>query len=506
VRWCGLLNGLGESSLVEALQYYRPSPDEFENHTERITEVNRGESVKYSLARTDVTYFAVNQLGMKPYTWQSKFWDKMTTSKENIIACTARQIGKTAALAIFSLWACVHNTMPLATTKKTRIIVVSRSEGQSKKIIADIKEWMRIGDERVRELTKGKVENFFTNKILKGRDSTNTKGTITFTNRCEIVSVPATESSRGNTGSILLLDEAAFFDNEEIFEQTLKPIVSQTGDRICMTSTPNGHQGFFFEHFDPDNKYAIHQFKRLWVPYTSQYLDNKEYFDRKQEDRNIQAQLGNERMFDQEFMASFNASSAAFFDVEKIDAAVDEDYMFPEKFEEPCDLAVDFGKVVSRTVITVSALRKKSGREYIQCVYQYEYPAEKDETLIDDIVILMRRFNIQRIIFEDCPQSTLHTQLAQKRGLNIHLFNPSGDKTKKYVAFRAWINQGKIKIPNLPELIREMKGMIQEETPRTTKIYHGAGLRDDRTDSFMMSTVFFTEEHRAQGFIDVDDY
>jgi len=490
----------------EALIYYRPTPDEYEKHVDRVAPVPRGESVKRSLARTDITYFAVNQLGLTPYVWQSKFWDSLSKDAQNVMACTSRQIGKTCAIAVCALWACIYNTMPLQNTKRTRIIVVSRSESQSKKIIADIKEWMRIGDDRVRELTKGKVENFFTNQILKGHDATNTKGTITFTNRCEIISVPATESARGNTGSILFLDEAAFFDNEEIFEQTLRPIVSQTGNRICMTSTPNGHQGFFFEHFDPENKYKIHEFKRLWVPYTSLYLDNPEKVFEGDGRREIALAQGNERMFDQEFMASFNASSHAFFDTEKIDAAIQENYLFPDKSDVPCDCGVDFGKVVSRTVITLSALRKKKEGEYVQVLYQYEYPAEEDLTLVDDLIKLQERFNIQRYIFEDCPASDKFRQEAIQRGLNIHLFNPARDKARKYIAFRAWLYQSKIRLPNLPELIKEMKGMIQEETPRTTKIYHGAGLRDDRTDSLMMSTIFFTEERKVLKVWDVDDF
>jgi hypothetical protein len=460
----------------------------------RIEPVPKGQSVKYALAKKDITYFAVNQLGLIPYTWQSQFWDSINKDGQNVIACTSRQIGKTCAIAIFALWACLYNQMPLPSTGKTRIIVVSKSAEQSMKVIKDIRDWMRVGDDRVEKLTGGKVKTWFTDQIQKSQDATNTKSAITFSNRTEIISVPATESARGNTGSILFLDEGAFFENEEIFEQSLAPIVSQTGDRICMTSTPNGHQGFFFEHFDPDNKYKVHKFKRMWVPYTSLYLDDPELVVRIDAKGDHAHAVGKERMFEQEYMANFNASSSAFFDIEKIDAATKEDYTMPTKSELPCDVGVDFGKVVSRTVITISALRKTKDSSYVQVLYHYEYPPEQDESLVEDLKALHKRFNIQRIVFEDCPQSTLHTQNAVRDGLNIKMFNPAGEKSKKYMAFRAWLYQGRIHIPNIPELIKDMKGMIEEETPRTTKIYHGAGLRDDRVDSFMMSTYFFTEE------------
>lgn len=491
--------------MSEQLAFYRPEEDEYIKHLERIEPVPKGEAVKYSLAKSDVTYFAVNQLGLKPYVWQSAFWDSITVNAENVIACTSRQIGKTASIAIFSLWACIYNTMPLPTTKKTRIIVVSKSDVQSKKVIKDIRDWMRIGDDRVEKLTNGKYKTWFTDQIEKSQDATNTKSAITFKNRTEIISVPATESARGNTGSILLLDEAAFFENEEIFEQTLAPIVSSTGDRICMTSTPNGHQGFFYEHFDPDNKYKVHKFKRLWVPYTSLYLDDPEKVKEIDAKGDHALAVGKERMFQQEYMANFNASSASFFEAEKIDAATKDDYVFPQYSDLPCDVGVDFGKVVSRTVITVSTLRKKGKEQWVEVLYHYEYPPEKDESLVADIIALQKRYNIQRVIFEECPQSTLHTQNALTKGINVKMFNPAGEKTKKYVAFRTWLNQGKIHVPNVPELISQMKGMIEEETPRTTKIYHGAGLRDDRVDSFMMSTYFFLEEGRGLRVWDIDD-
>lgn len=487
------------------LHYYRPESKDYLKHVERIAPVPRGESVKRSLARTDTTYFAVNQLGLKPYTWQSKFWDKMMLGN-NIMVCSARQVGKTCAIAVFALQACIYNTMPLATTKRTRVVVVSKSIDQSRKIIADVKEWMRVGDDRVRELTKGKIENFFTNQINKSQDASNTKAVITFANGCEIISLPPTESARGYTGSILFLDEAAFFPDEEIFESTLRPIVSQTGNRICMTSTPNGQQGFFYKHFDPNDDKEKHEFERLWVPYTSLYLDDPQIVATRDAMRETAQALGNERSFEQEHMASFNATAASFFDNEDIDSAVVKDKQMLSSYNKPCDMGVDFGGKYSRTVITISALEGTQKKGVIRLLYQYEYQPEKDLTLINDIKSLMKEFQIQRIVFEDCPAADTFRQMGEKAGLPIHMFNPSRDKLRKYFAFRHWLKKGKVELLNIPDLLKQMKGLLQEETPTRTKIHHGAGLLDDRIDSLMMSTIFFTEEAPSFQMIDWDDY
>lgn len=497
------------------LEYYKPTPEEYEAHIDRVQPVPSGESVKRSLARTDTTYFAVNQLGLKPYTWQSKFWDDITRGR-SVIACTARQLGKTCAISIFCLQSCIYNTMPLKTTGKTRIVVVSKSEAQSKKIISDIKEWMRIGDERVKSLTykynkKGEVikkgiDNWFTSQIDRSQSATNTKGAITFKNGCEIISLPPTDSARGWTGSILFLDEFAFFPDEDIFTQTLRPIVSQTGDRICGTSTPNGQQGVFYKYMDPENKLPEHEFARLWVPYTSLELDAPDIVAAREQLGKQETAMGNELSFQQEHMAQFTASHTSFFDPKVVDSSFSNKIEFAEEWNDPCDLAVDFGKVHSRTVISISALIKDQEGERIRLLYEYEYPPGKDLSLVEDIELLKARFNVQRVIFEDCPQAEAHRQMAEKKGWNLVMFNPTRDKVKKYFSLRSWMSQGKVMMPFSQELETQMKGMIQEETPRHTKIYHGAGLRDDRVDSFMLSTIFFTEKRSGFRVIDVDEY
>ena len=132
------------------------SDEEFAEHKTRCFPVSKGEAVKYSLAKKDPVYFVVNQLGVRPFTWQAEVLDNLAAGR-NCLMCTSRQIGKTSILAWFALWACVFNTIPMPTTKKTKIIFVSKTDGQALKVISDVREFMRLGDDRVFELTGGKV-------------------------------------------------------------------------------------------------------------------------------------------------------------------------------------------------------------------------------------------------------------------------------------------------------------------------------------------------------------
>jgi hypothetical protein len=475
-----------------------PSEEEYVEHIERTATVPKGESVKYSKSRTDPVYYVVNQLGIRPYFWQAQLLDNLALGK-NTLVNTSRQVGKTTALAWFALWACDLNTLPMDSTKKTRIVFVSKSEGQSMKVISDIREFMRLGDEHVHEITKGKVSGYFTNKIAKDQNASNTKSIITFKNGCQIISLPPTDSARGFTGSQLFIDEVAYVP-DEVITKVLLPIVSATGNRVSCTSTPNGRQGWFYKMFDPDDERDTHEFERLWVPYTAITLDDParvEMLDGRHKEAYM---LGEERDFAQEYLAEFTASAHNFFDSEEIDACVDPGSSQVDAYDKYCDMGIDFGKKVSRTVISISALeRTGEGVDKIRLLYLREYGQEKGlgEDLLSDVTDLLKRFNIQRIVVEDCPQSAYFQQYAINKGWPMTVFNPTRDKARKYSLFKAWLRKEQIVMPRIPELLKQMYGLIMEETPRTTKIYHGNGLRDDCIDSFVMSCFHFTEEERG---------
>jgi len=437
----------------------------------------------------------------------------------NVIICSGRQLGKTALLAWICLWACLLNTMPIPTTKKTRIILVSNTDDQSKKIIGDIREFMILGDEHLEQLTTterrdpqtGKVfrisnvEKWFTSQIDYGKDSHNNMNAITFKNGCQVISLPPTDKVRGFTASLVMVDEAAFID-DDVYEKAVKNVVSKTGNRILLTSTPNGRQGFFFKLFDPEEELHQHPFDRIWLPYTSLSLDDPKLVSFRDNERNLAISLGNEREFDQEHMASFNSATASFFATDDVDAATHESLDMLSRSELPCDLAVDFGGgPASNTVITISRLEGEHPNKKIRLLYQHEYPNRQDLSLIDDIVALMQRYNVQRVIFDDCPAAEPYRQVAETKGWNMHYFTNQREKLNKYMSFRTYLRRGQITMPLVDELQKQMKGLIQEETPHTTRIYHGNGLRDDRIDSFMMSTYFFTEEKPAFRVWDVDE-
>jgi hypothetical protein len=319
---------------------------------------------------------------------------------------------------------------------------------------------------------------------------------ISFENGCQIVSLPPTDAARGYTASWTFRDEGAFIP-DSIHSDVIDPITSATGGKTACTSTPNGKQGWFFKNFDPDDERKEKSFVRLWCPYDVIRQDDPERCERLDKKKQEAIRMGEERSFLQEYEADFTASETGFFNEEDITKSVDDRSECLQEYKGECDMGIDFGKKVSRTVITITRLEKEKDKDpYIRLIYQFEYGEEKGigADLVEDVAELLKRFNVQRMVVEDCPASSFFQQAALLKGWPMTVFNPTADKNKQYYKFRAWMRQGKIKTPNIPELLRQMRGLVVVQLDVRERIEHGDGLRDDRTDSLMMACFHLTED------------
>lgn len=452
-------------------------------------------TVKLSKSKKDLTYYAVNQIGINPLLWQKvAIWDKISAGQKRIAVCTGRQAGKSMAVGVLALWAAKENIFPAGLTKKTHVGIVSATEEQSKKLMAEIKRVMIIGDQHVEKITKGKVKKYFTGSLDSGQSATNNKTTITFNNGNQIVCLPPTNRVRGYSFSYMVVDEAAFLEDNDIFFDSIEPTVAQTNGTIVLTSTPNGQQGFYYDVFDPEDKYDTHEYDRFWLHY--ERLGNEDMIEAIKAKKILYYATGKERHFQQEYDALFTTQVSAFFESVDVDNMFMDGLVKVDEYKGQCDLSVDFGMVNSHTVITVSRLSKD---DQIERLWHYRYNFGTDDKIIEDIEGLLKRFNVQRIIPDDCPEGYYVIQQMEEKGWNVKPMSFKRDKVSKYVAFRSWLRQKKIHSYKDTVLEQEMKAMQEEETPRSTKICKPYGGTDDEIDSFIMSCYFFLEP-KTTGF------
>ena len=467
------------------MEYYKFTDKDFDDWNERRV---RDSSVKMSLSRKDTFYYSVNTIGVTPLQWQMKLWDLLDAGHKRIAICTPRQVGKSLAIAIFALKAATLNIFPSGVDKRTRIGIISATEEQAKKLMGNIRDLMIMGDKHVELMTGGKTKNHFTNQINKSQSAANNKTAITFMNGNQIICLPPTNRVRGYTFSFVFVDEAAFVEDQDIFFDSIEPTVAGTNGVICLTSTPNGQQGFFYDLFDPDERYDTHTYKRFWLNYKD--LDNKDMIERIETKKLDMLKSGKEKHFEQEYEAKFSVQVSAFFESKDVDTMYISSLDKLGKFEGACDLAVDFGMVNSHTVITIARLSKD---KTIERIYNYRYSFGEDDKLLEDIAALKRRFNIQRIIPDNCAQGYHKIQEMEQKGWRVTPMSFKKDKVAKYTEFRSKLRQGKVKSYKDRALEIEMKALQEEEGVRSTKIHKPSGGTDDLIDCFVMASYHYLE-------------
>ena len=483
------------------MEYLKITEEDVKDRDEATKPVYKGFSVSPNMAKKSTTYFMNYLIGIKPYVWQHLSFKQFNSGSRFNVFCTPRQVGKTAMDSVYSLNVCMFNTLAHYTTHgKTRVGIISKTEDQSKKVIEDIKNLIYRGDDNVRVLTKGKYAHFFSDQLDKSREASNSKTAITFSNGCKIISLPPTDKVRGYTFNLLILDEAAFFEDDNFLMEKAMPTIRKTDGQVIITSTPNGQKGFFFDIFDPFDTQENNMFKRTWLHYTM--IEDKEELSKVEALKDLYYSTGRERQFSQEYEALFTVAASSFFDSDDVDAGIDTTLNKELEWSEPCDLGIDFGGMaMSKTVLTISTKDKEGINKLI---YWFSYPKGKEVTLIDDIEELRKRFNIQRIIPDDCPEGYPFILEMEKRGWNVKPMSFKRDKVKKYVQFRAKLRQRKIKYPKNDHLLKEMKALEEIEGVRSTQIRKPQGGSDDMIDSLIMSMYYLIEDNSKLRFFTSD--
>ncbi|RLG44381.1 MAG: hypothetical protein DRN81_04700, partial [Thermoproteota archaeon] len=208
----------------------------------------------------NIVLFAEKMLGIKLYAWQVYFLTKIIKGdKREHVALTSRQIGKSTAVAIFCLWSAIFNKYPGGIHNNTIPGIISASDVQAKKLLYEMKKFMRSGDAYMNDNYKdeeGKPrfgEEFFTN-LLDDSEPNNTT-TITFQKHKEsfgpyvlagskigsvIKSYPPTSAVLGETFTIVIEDEAGKTDklSDQFHYDYAYPTGNSTDAIRIYTSTP----------------------------------------------------------------------------------------------------------------------------------------------------------------------------------------------------------------------------------------------------------------------------
>jgi hypothetical protein len=473
-----------------------------------------------------VVLFSKYMLGFNLYAWQIDFLSRLQKALHSeyptreFAAITSRQIGKTeGVVAIFGLWSAIFNKAPMLNNGyNTQILVVSASDKQSRQLISRIRRMMRLGDAYMKK--HWEYEKFYT-RLIDEKSANNTEQ-ITFKAEyddvegtpllsgsqlgSQITSYPPTSKVLGETASIIIVDEIGKTDkiSDEFLEEYLSPVGDANDALKVYISTPWVLSGFFYRVIDPDDINDDYGVDRVMFSIEAIKIENPKQYETVLKKIEKMNKDGKTAEVQRAYYCRFVKGEQSYFSPDRVRECFEDDYDMVEEFKGECDLGVDFGgQSTSRTVLTISYLTDKG---VIRRIYKKKYEVEQDNTIIEDIAELMKRFNIQRVVPDDCPQGDYLIRQMIDKGWIVTPMNFAGEKIKKYSAFRALLNQGKVKSFNDDELKTEMYALEVSQGVRNTMIKHAAGYSDDEIDSFVMSAYHFLIEDQGGRYFDMDEF
>jgi len=194
----------------------------------------------------------------------------------------------------------------------------------------------------------------------------------------------------------------------------------------------------------------------------------------------------------------FTIDKEAFFEDQDVESGVDRNIVQSYESNHRCSIGVDYGAVSAATVISVVAETKQG----VRLIFQYAKPG-LDLNLLSDknwehsFQNLKKRYpNTVHIVTDDCAAGMQTNQWLENEGYPLHRFNfrsdqSLGDRNRGYYMFRGKLKLGKIKYPEIRELLSEMKSLQEIKMDVNLRIKAPRNYSDDRIDSLMIACYPF---------------
>ncbi|MEM2122921.1 MAG: terminase family protein [Candidatus Bathyarchaeia archaeon] len=364
-----------------------------------------------------------------------------------------RQSGKTTVIAVKALWYAL--THPATTT-----LIVTPSLRQSGILM-----------NRVVEMLKG-----MESKLMRIHVAELLKSQVRFRNGSNIKALPCSYNLlKGFTASLIIVDEAAFFrDDEHIFYTVLLPMLATTNGSLIVSSTPWGRNTVFYR-MNQDESYSRHV--ATWRDAVEAGIINPEFME---EMRRI---FPPER-FRREFEAQFAEDVNAYFPQDLIARCVDNqlDYLSLEAHPRgEFYVGVDFGKRADHSAVAV--INCKDGVKRL--IHIRRFPIE---TPYRSVIGYVKRLSlgyrdVHRIL---CDQTGVGEYIVEEmRGDGIGNVEGILLTLQRKEEILSYLKQemlnGQLLLPYDPELIAEINVEEYELTKDgRIKFSHPEGSHDDQ--------------------------
>lgn len=308
-------------------------------------------------------------------------------------------------------------------------------------------------------LTAGKKGNG--NKSIKSLSHSELR--IEFVNNSviEFKSADNPDTLRGEGLKRAVIDEAARV-KREVFEEVIRPAISDTKGRVLFMSTPKG-KNWFFDMWTRGQDPLQEEYESWKFPTSDNPQVPKEDIEQAKQSLPMD-------VFNQEYLAEFLDDAAGVFkNIKACKGSKEQRPIKGKTYYAGCDLA----KHTDFTVLTI--LDSKGNQIYFRRLNKLDWPYQKK--LITEIVkdykarLLLDSTGIGDPIFDDLKAA----------GLNVEGYKFTQDSKKKLIeSLMIAFEQKKIKILNNPTQINEL-GIFEYKINPSGTVHYSApeGYHDD---------------------------
>ena len=429
--------------------------------------------------KQDFSFFCDNVLvnlfktgGIQNYM---KEWFEIIENNPKVYILAARGFAKTTILGVaYPIW--------LAYTKKNlNIMIVSRSEGQSKRVLEIIKSTIE-GNPLLSEM-----------KPQNARDTWSAKQINTTTN-CKIFCKPFTKSILGERNDYILMDEADSYEYPELFFDYVVPTLNP-GGKVALITTPDTGTTLGFLIKEKNLDYIQKSYPALDEDGESIWPERftKENLEK------IRKELG-ESLFQKNFMCNPLAESGqSVFTAESIRACSDRGIGFTTKsfggeVFMGCDFAIASGPTADFDAYTIiERVGDEAILKYAEFHKGFPLPAK-----VNRIKELVEKYNVQMTI---CDQSHIGDVVIKElrfQGLSVEAqqFYPA-ERTKLLNNLKVVLDNYKLKIPRSIEddqasrfgdrLEAELLSVVEKTNKSGRTTYSSTGAHDDTVMSLALA-------------------
>jgi hypothetical protein len=338
-----------------------------------------------------------------PYLFQDKLLFLLNKHDRTIIL-KSRQLGITTLCAAYSLWLMIFS-------KDQSILALAPTQEKAKNIVdkvrfayAELPSWLKVPS------------------------SEDNKLSLILNNGSKIKAASgASESARGYTANVLILDEAAFIDNAEDLWGSAQQTLA-TGGRAIVLSTPNGI-GQWFHQIWNSSEMQDNDFIPIKLPWNVHPDRNQEWRDKQDKE------LG-KRMAAQECDCSFLSSGDTYFENEHLEY-YESNIVDPIATEGPKnDLWIWSHPIPERNYMAVVDTAKGDGSDSstIQIIDTYsgaqaaEYKGDADTNSLSKMAIALAvKYNLALLIVENTGLGHATISAILEIGYNNIYYSPKGD-------------------------------------------------------------------------------